>query len=612
MKTLIRNRFTFGLMGVIFCSVVDPVITSSAPATNGRPSAISQIAKNLNSWGTCGQAAAELAKLGPEGFAALTNGFSNKDEEIRGIIIKVIGEQAAFDSNTVARFMIGCLKDPYSLNRAYAARYLSNKDPALAIPALLPVLNDDPETNCTEILAAAGALSSYRTAARMAVPKLLTLWTNEIFGPNRKIAAYWQSGLMDALKGIDMEAAVQAETFLVNSCPMSDGRAAYTVTLLPSGKELIAGGYLRSYVPSVTNRELSKAEIYDPNSREWTETGQMNTARCGHRATLLRDGKVLIEGGFSFGAVEPPHTLASAEIYDPATGKWTATGEMNNARLNHTATLLSDGKVLVDGGSNPDVVGHFTSVSSKELYDPATGRWMIVTNSSALPMASVNVTLSPSIGSGNPGLKVATRGTNSNAIVIYQDEPETVGNGLQGGMMDRKIKVIFDRGYNFRQEDMEIPEQLYPFDSDSAFTSTGGSWDPLGRNWEYIPRGTSGFRLANGDLTTFTNVQMAAEAKYHLNSDEAFLGFIDNKVFFWRGFNPTRVFWRERDSQEVYYYIMPKQVIDIYGVTKGIQNDVCFVAFGKSTGLFSYSPYEERLVQINFSGGRIYTTEEHK
>jgi hypothetical protein len=214
MKTLIRNRFTFGLMGVIFCSVVDPVITSSAPATNGRPSAISQIAKNLNSWGTCGQAAAELAKLGPEGFAALTNGFSNKDEEIRGIIIKVIGEQAAFDSNTVARFMIGCLKDPYSLNRAYAARYLSNKDPALAIPALLPVLNDDPETNCTEILAAAGALSSYRTAARMAVPKLLTLWTNEIFGPNRKIAAYWQSGLMDALKGIDMEAAVQAETFL--------------------------------------------------------------------------------------------------------------------------------------------------------------------------------------------------------------------------------------------------------------------------------------------------------------------------------------------------------------------------------------------------------------
>jgi hypothetical protein len=150
----------------------------------------------------------------------------------------------------------------------------------------------------------------------MAVPKLLTLWTNEILGPNRKIAAYWQSGLMDTLKEIDMEAAVQAETFLVNSCPMSDGRAAYTVTLLPGGKELIAGGYLRSYVPSVTNRDLSKAEIYDPNSRQWTETGQMNAARCGHRATLLPDGKVLIEGGFSFGGVEPPHTLASAELID--------------------------------------------------------------------------------------------------------------------------------------------------------------------------------------------------------------------------------------------------------------------------------------------------------
>jgi hypothetical protein len=214
-------------------------------------------------------------------------------------------------------------------------------------------------------------------------------------------------------------------------------------------------------------------------------------------------------------------------------------------------------------------------------------------------MASVNVAKSPSIGSGNPGLKVAARGTNADAVVIYQDEPETVGIGLQAGMMDRKIMVIYDKGYNFRQQDMENPDQLYPFDQDSTFTSSGGSWDQLGKNWDYTPRGASGLRLANGGLTTFTNIQAAAEAKYHLSNDETFLGFIDNKVFFWRGFNPTRVFWRERDSQEVYYYTMPKQLIDIYGVTRGIQKDVCFVTFAKSTGFFQYSPCEYRLGPVN-------------
>lgn len=70
----------------------------------------------------------------------------------------------------------------------------------------------------------------------------------------------------------------------------------------------------------------------------WTFTGRLNTARVGHTATLLANGKVLVAGGGS---------ARSAELYDSVTETWTATGDLSTARVGHTATLLSNGKVLV-------------------------------------------------------------------------------------------------------------------------------------------------------------------------------------------------------------------------------------------------------------------------
>ncbi len=72
-------------------------------------------------------------------------------------------------------------------------------------------------------------------------------------------------------------------------------------------------------------------------------TGSLATARADHTATLLPNGKVLVAGGSSC-------VLASAELYDPASGTWTATGSLATARDLHTATLLPNGKVLVAGG----------------------------------------------------------------------------------------------------------------------------------------------------------------------------------------------------------------------------------------------------------------------
>ena len=129
-------------------------------------------------------------------------------------------------------------------------------------------------------------------------------------------------------------------------------RAGHTATLLPNGKVLVAGG--------------TGAELYDPASGTWTTAGNLITPRTGHTATLLPNGKVLLAGGDGGG-----FALASAELYDPATRTWTATESMPSANYFHTASLLPNGKVLVVGS---------LSDFSAQLYDPTTGTWTITGN----------------------------------------------------------------------------------------------------------------------------------------------------------------------------------------------------------------------------------------
>jgi hypothetical protein len=147
--------------------------------------------------------------------------------------------------------------------------------------------------------------------------------------------------------------------------PMHEARQEATATRLKDGSVLVVGG---SQPASTSSTYLSSAERFIPATRKWEVVGSLHTARVQHVATRLQDGRVLVTGGWTLKADGTHGPLASAELYDPATGTWTLTGSMSRARSRHATTLLPDGRVLVVGGEYPPS-------TLAELYDPRTGTW---------------------------------------------------------------------------------------------------------------------------------------------------------------------------------------------------------------------------------------------
>lgn len=139
---------------------------------------------------------------------------------------------------------------------------------------------------------------------------------------------------------------------------MNRPRSGHTATLLKDGRVLILGG------------GDATAELFDPASGTFSFTGSPVAGRRGATATLLSDGRVLIAGGLGLVADSDGHLplLNTGEIFDPATGTFSSTGTMVQARRQHTATLLTDGRVLVTGG----YFGNICITASTELFDPAT------------------------------------------------------------------------------------------------------------------------------------------------------------------------------------------------------------------------------------------------
>jgi Galactose oxidase, central domain/Kelch motif len=144
---------------------------------------------------------------------------------------------------------------------------------------------------------------------------------------------------------------------------MHHAGGAETATLLQDGRVLVAGGEGQG------GRTVASAELYDPATGQWTDTGSMHVARRGHTATLLADGRVLVAGGWNIGSDSRAWVIA--ELYDPATGTWSETGSMSRGRYGPKAIRLPDGRVLVIGG----YISGGGTTRGAELYDPTTGTW---------------------------------------------------------------------------------------------------------------------------------------------------------------------------------------------------------------------------------------------
>jgi hypothetical protein len=152
---------------------------------------------------------------------------------------------------------------------------------------------------------------------------------------------------------------------------MVTGRSGHVATLLNNGKVLLAGGVGAGWT------FLADAELYDPTTDTFTATGAMTTARESHTATLLNDGRVLVTGGHK-GRRANITIYTSAEIYNPANRTFTAAGNLTVRRHKHDAVRLADGRVLIVGGSDErDGDGAYRNA---EIFNPANGGFTAVKN----------------------------------------------------------------------------------------------------------------------------------------------------------------------------------------------------------------------------------------
>jgi Galactose oxidase, central domain len=220
--------------------------------------------------------------------------------------------------------------------------------------------------------------------------------TAEIYNPNPAAQSFAPTGQLNALRTCGATAALlndgtvlvvggsgdttaelyypSSGTFKLRTPPtatnplgaqiglMTAVRYNATETVLQDGTVLIAGGDVGD------NRGLKTAEIYNPATGTFTATGLMNTPRTTHSATLLANGTVLIAGGQ--GNINGQAAWNTAEIFNPSNQTFTLlVGQMTTTRAQHTATLLTDGTVLLVGGQNTNG----TVLSSAEIYTPASG-----------------------------------------------------------------------------------------------------------------------------------------------------------------------------------------------------------------------------------------------
>ena len=196
-------------------------------------------------------------------------------------------------------------------------------------------------------------------------------------------------GFVDVVPGSSAQRWDRAAATWRATASLQSGRYLHAAVALPDGRVLVAGGLTGN--PDGSTVPLVSAEVYDPDSDRWTETGNLVTARIEASLTVLPGGGVLAIGGYGFGDT----LFDSAEIWDPSSGTWSQSDALHHPRVGHTATSLGDGRVLVVGGAGG---GHVDGswlhppLSEAEIFDP-TARRFTVTDGPTTPRSGHTATL---------------------------------------------------------------------------------------------------------------------------------------------------------------------------------------------------------------------------
>jgi len=291
---------------------------------------------------------------------------------------------------------------------------------------------------------------------------------------------------------------------------MGTARVWHTATLLGNGKVLIPGGVN-------TTASVTTAELYDPATAKFSQTISSPTqARFYATATLLKSGKVLLVGGKGVGG-----ELATAELYDPATQTFVATtGSMAIARAYHTATLLNDGTVLVTGGLDPAGDASGTPVASAEIYDPATGLFTLSVVSMSTGRSFHTATL---VGNGKVLITGGSgNGTNSAAAELYDPATKTftpagnmtVARTGHAATLLNNGKVLLTGGAGTFGGDATTTAELYD-PITGSFTATNPMTSPrsvhtatLLNNGQVLLAGGSSFFYGGAQINSLSSAEL--------------------------------------------------------------------------------------------------------